>query len=299
MKRLLAISLASLAFVVILASTLCLPAAAVYEGNPNNAVTVYFPIHFDSYIVSVGGETTVMPWIGNEVAYGASQNHYSADQLYMLEHSQGQYTNGDEFIRNTYAGYPDFSLYAAQQTLQMDSLDQCFMWFGEDTDAVYTVSIACDVVTWTIENDAWVTKRTPVSTKVLTEAGDQFFLGRQLAYLVQHVTQDNLVTITDLRIDFKMVDPGGMDGMRIDFVGSPLTISPADWIGSWGDREYLYTTTVVQQVTVDSSGQNFFKWITGALGGIINTPIIGDFSIGGLLIVVICLGLTILLAKVL
>lgn len=298
MKRTLCIITAMLVAVGGFLAFTARPASAVFNGGDS---IPYSPIHFDYYILGTGSSTVINAWDGNTYPWSGSVNSVSASELYYLE----QFSNPDaiqgHYLNAYYLGYPDFRLYANQQVFVMSSLPPVTFDFGLDSECVYEVSIDFNLCYWNQANSYWALHERPVTLVIRNDEMDCLWLGKEIYDAIREYTSDELVMVTNLDISFRCIK--GLEdypqGMHISFYANPVYKSPADMSYEWHNSIPMNNQIIVQEVVIDETGENFLGWMLGAIKGFLNTPIIGDFSIGGLAVICVSISCAILIAKLL
>ena len=111
------------------------------------------------------------------------------------------------------------------------------------------------------------------------------------------------ICISNLNFEFEVLEsPGNVLGPpTFSLFGGMQSSSPASRQSSWLIGQTLYYN---QYIYIDGgsdimSAPALFRWFGESIGAFLQTPIFGQFSLGGLVFTVICIGLCVLLAKLL
>lgn len=276
----LVLSCALLGFVV--------PSSAVSKNGGNN----YGVLHFDEWRSGSGSAEIISSWNGNIFpAAGVGQFDGPYGQFYaeqFLDQGEGRI----DFYGNT-----DFTLVSYWQKVDVTALRDFRVYFGFDGVDRYRVNVSFEVVQ--LAENSWYQLKTDlvtVSYSSINSAGQPMQLGNRMADGIQEVTNSQYVAISNLRISFTAVELDDPEGIReIDLFIPLQSSSPAKDVPLWIDQQYF----IVEHIYTEPLDDDFLGWLWTWANSFLNTPIIGSFSFGGLLVVFISISLCILLAKIL
>lgn len=274
-----------------------------------NSSIVYFPLQFEWLQHGSGSSLNRSEWAGNFTSVGSRSVTVSMPAYYM---SQVASSNG---ITNDLHTSLDFTLYHGDlQVVSVDDALRSFtLSFGVDYDFVYTVEVSFYVlrpaiggVNSVFSRDEWYFEPIPVSFRLTSVVDESLAIGESICdALTPYIPSQNLsyVPIQGLQLDFTCVSiPSGYtgDSPEISFQASAGSAPmPFNLWFSTLDLYFNETVYVYPDNDSDFKPTALFSWLTDSVGAVLGTPIFGDFSIGGLVSTVICIGLCVLLAKIL
>ena len=263
-----------------------LPSKAVsYDGTP-----YYTGIHFDTYTAGSGVSSVTSAWNGNIFPSDTAEFELS-DQYYVYQE------NMSDIGWLEYRGNPVFTLNAYWQTIDANSLPDFAIYFGFGGVDIYRTQVSFNLVSVRTSIDGvYYVHYDTISLDMYNATEQPLQIGSRMLDEIRYYSEDEWVTLQNLKITFMpmYIDDPDADPL-IDFYFPLRTLSPDALVPGWFNDLDLTFEVIERPI----EGDDFLGWIIAWADGFLGTPIIGQFSIGGLLAVVISVSLCVLLAKVL